>query len=1176
MQHLQWRRICTRCLCGPVICLTTSVTLLFIHSVAFAQQLPQTKLYATSPTGGKVGTTFELKVTNGADMESLSRLVFNHPGITAVPKTQAANGKPTPVANTFMVTIAPNVPVGLYEVRAVGLYGMSNPRTFMVGQHAESAEEEANNNAETANETNLNTTINGTISGAADIDCFKFTGNKGQRVVFDLHAARIDSQLRAAMEVFGPSGRRLKFSRKVIRQDPHAVLILPESGEYQVKIYDFTYRGGPDYFYRFSIHTTPYIEYVLPLAGQPGTTGTFTLYGHNLPGGQSAGTSLNGVPLQKMTVSIPVPQKISQLEAAYTLYPYESTIDGFEYVFRGSNGHSNPVFIHFAQSPVAIEKEPNNSPETAQPVKIPVDFSGQFQQNGDIDFVTFTAKANETYYIDVIGHRGGSSADPYLTLDRITKDDKGVEKVQRIATQDDTAAPRLRRNTFNPFLIGSDDPVYRFKVPADGTYRVSIRDRYFESRGGPRLYYRLAIRKANPDFRLVVLPETPPRANNQPTTTGSIALRKGENIGVRVTIFRRDGFQGAVDIRAEGLPPGVICKGASIGPGVSETTLIFSTTENAADWSGLIKVVGQAKINDPEKVQAVATAEAAVKSADAALPKLRQNNQKTMDALKKAQSILEQAKAALAKKPKDKNLAKKVAAAQAAVTKATQAANQAKSALAAGEKRAADARSAVKKAEAERVKSIRTVQHEARPGTIVWSGSNQVASVSRIAHSLGLSVISEKAPFQVTTDVFRVEANQGRQILIPIKLVKRNGFDNTVNMTFQGMPQNTNITLQNKNIPKGKDSELLQILVKPNAKVGVYTLYLKTQGQVSYRRNLDRLKRAEDQQKIAAKNATDAAAKLKTATQVSTAAAKKAATDAARAKTTATALATAQKNATAAAALVKTRAAAKVKADQALAKAQAAVKAAQAKALAAKKALEKDPKNKALANAKVAADKALAVAIAAEKNAATAKTNADKALADAQKANLAATTALQAAEKANATAQATAKASKLASDKAAAATKAASDASKAATAAKSAADRELAAAKKAAASKTITIFPPSTPIVLVIKEGAATLTATVPNGGALKIGKKIDVKVTLKRINGFTGPVKLSLPLPPNVTGLTAPEVTIPADKTSGTLSISAAGNATTGTLANMVVRATMDFNGKAAVDAPITLKVSK
>ena len=69
----------------------------------------------------------------------------------------------------------------------------------------------------------------------------------------------------------------------------------------------------------------------------------------------------------------------------------------------------------------------------------------------------------------------------------------------------------------------------------------------------------------------------------------------------------------------------------------------------------------------------------------------------------------------------------------------------------------------------------------------------------------------------------------------------------------------------------------------------------------------------------------------------------------------------------------------------------------------------------------------------------------------------------------------------------------------------------------------------------------------------------------------------LTLPLPPGITDLKAAAVTIAADKTEGVLSIAAGPKATEGGLANMVVRAKMQYDGREAlVDQPITIKVAK
>src|SRR5690349_15522689 len=98
--------------------------------------LPVTQLFAISPTGGKQGTTVELTITAGADLDGVDRLYFSHPGITAVRKLaplKPLQTVPDPLPNEFSVTIAADVPPGMYDVRAIGTFGMSNPRFFVVG-----------------------------------------------------------------------------------------------------------------------------------------------------------------------------------------------------------------------------------------------------------------------------------------------------------------------------------------------------------------------------------------------------------------------------------------------------------------------------------------------------------------------------------------------------------------------------------------------------------------------------------------------------------------------------------------------------------------------------------------------------------------------------------------------------------------------------------------------------------------------------------------------------------------------------------------------------------------------------------------------------------------------------------------------------------------------------------
>src|SRR5262249_31152158 len=144
------------------------------------------RLYTIIPGGAKVGSTVELTFT-GLDTDYPEQLRFGHPGIKAEPvqPTETPDPKkPAPQVTKFKVSVAPDVPVGAYDVRLVGKFGVSNPRTFVVGDLAEVMEKEPNNDVEQAQRVDLNSTINGSMTNPTDVDYYVFKGTKGQRVVF--------------------------------------------------------------------------------------------------------------------------------------------------------------------------------------------------------------------------------------------------------------------------------------------------------------------------------------------------------------------------------------------------------------------------------------------------------------------------------------------------------------------------------------------------------------------------------------------------------------------------------------------------------------------------------------------------------------------------------------------------------------------------------------------------------------------------------------------------------------------------------------------------------------------------------------------------------------------------------------------------------------------------------
>lgn len=1438
-------------------------------------QLPQTRIYALFPQGAQAGQSVDVSITNGTDLDELDTMLFSHPGITAE-HTSASN---------FKVTVAPNVPPGIYDARVHGLFGTSNPRCFVVGNRPEVVETEANNTREQAQVVEVGTVVNARSNSAADVDFYKFTGKKGQRVLAECSAIRIDSRFHGELRLYSAAGRRLGRSIALERRfDPLLDVTLPANGEYFIRVSDFVYAGSNDYGYRLTIHDGPHIDFVMPPAGVPGSTAKYTLFGRNLPGSQPAGIAADGRELQKLDVQITLPNTPDQLQPGNTAFAREAVVDGGRYVFNGSNGLSNAVTVAFAPRAAGLETEPNNEAAESQKITIPAELGGQFQSRGDVDRFEFEAKAGQIFWVETFAQRLGSLADPYLMVEQVTKTDDGTETIKRLATVDDDGTTAIS----TLFETNHDDVTWRFAVPADGLYRLVLQDRFGESRGAADFHYHLAIREEQLDYRLAVIPPAPLQNATNGYQIWSLGLRKGDNLHVQVAAIRRHGFKGVIDLMAEDLPAGVTCPGASIDGNSTSATLVFTAAEDVKPGTWPIRVVGQAHIDSPAAVAAVTAAEAALKKSVDGLPALQTALDKTVDPLKKAEDarkaadavaktdadtakkatdaktaadkkladaqaaqktaddaktaadkVLADAKTAVANAVKALDAAKKeldqdkenqglkdkVAAAEktktdadAAVTvadtagkeaatkaaAAKTAADQAKTeadnvtkALAAatakakqtadalakavtahdqaqaafkkaddakkaGDTAIADGKKAIEDARKAQAAAARDVTHPVRTATIVWNGSNVLSATTRLSRELMLSVLDEVSPFQVTTDVFREDLSHNRQILIPVKLTKRNGFNADVQLTFQNIPKNVQVqnpkiakdpeaekalkaatdaatkanaeatktttelnaanaallkaqqerdaekkkladaqtaeqttnqekTTADKNVTdaqakvdaaikavadakaaadKDKDNQelvkavtvaekaktdadaalkvtqdaqkaadakqkaaqavtkaatdslaakekvvtdtqadvtkksaaktaadtakaatdakvkeakatqtaetLVRVFVPNNVAEGTYTLYMMSQGAVPYSRNPARVGRSKTKQ-------VEAVAALTAATTAAKAAATAATTATNELNAANQALKTAQQQSaaektklTAAQAAEQKATQEKAAADKAVTDAQAKVDAAAKAVVDAKAAADKDKENQDLAKAVQAAEKTKTDSDAALKTSQDAQKAAADKLTAAQAATKATTESVAAKDKAVTDTQADV-ATKTAAKTAADTAKTAADAKvKEVTAAKTAADNELKAATTAAAVKNVNVFAPSTPIVISVRKGGFTLAAAVPDGGNLKRGQKIEIKVTVTRINGFTGPVTVNLASPPGTVGLSSQPVTIAAEEKEATLVVSAAGDATEGAIANLVVRGTADWNGPSSADIAAAIKVAK
>ncbi len=540
---------------------------------AAAQQLPVPILKSVFPAGAKQDSSLEIDI-NGGGLEEPQKLYFSHPGITAQLVSDPAK---TPAR--FKVTVAPGVPVGDYDIRCIAKLGISNPRTFSVGDRTEIKESEPNNLPDKANHVELNTLVNGRVDPAEDVDWFVFSAKKGQRVLIECRAQRIDSRLDGALSLFTAEGKSLAVSQdeniRDQKRDPLIDFEIPADGDYFVKFTDFMFNGSSENFYRLNIGTQPYVDFITPSGAKPGSTTEITFYGRNLPGGEKTDLVVNGHPLEKATRQIQIPAEAdSELHFSELMRPSLSRIDGIEVRIAGDNGVSNAKILSFSSVPEMLEVEPNNTPSEAQRLTIPSAVTGRFAGPKDIDQFVFSAKKDEKFTIDISSQRLGSPADPGMEISG--PDGKMIASIQDFNEN----IGSLR------FPTSTSDIVHEFTAPKDGDYTLCLEHLYQEVQGGAQYQYRLQIQpKQTPDFRIACVPA-------HDTRIDSHAIYQGGRQRLDILAWQMNGQTQPITVEARNLPPGVSCEPITIGPGMKSGALVLTAEPGAPLGEAEIEVVG--------------------------------------------------------------------------------------------------------------------------------------------------------------------------------------------------------------------------------------------------------------------------------------------------------------------------------------------------------------------------------------------------------------------------------------------------------------------------------------------------------------------------------------------------------------------------------------------------------
>jgi hypothetical protein len=588
-------------------------------SQALYGQLPHAGLTWIFPAGGRPGDQVEVQV-GGVDLDDARRIDFSHPAITAVPKMSGPDpvlGRQRPEPGRFVVSIEDCVPPGVYEARVVGRYGISNARAFLVEDRPHQVAPDAPATPASALEIPLDTWIDSRCR-PGQVDHFKVALQAGQRVVIDCWAQRIDSALDAKLVVENSRGVVLAASRDRWRRDPLVDFRAPENDHYIIKVRDVVYAGGEPYGYRLLVSTAPYLDFVFPPAGLAGATGTFTVHGYNLPSGTEPvvpqpAAGKDGFELASIQIPLPV---TGSGQAAPGWSVATAGLETYLFRIHRDGAFSNAVPVGLATVPVVIEAEGNDRPTESQVLSRPCEVAGQFYPEGDVDWFQFQAAKGEAIWIEIISERLGLPTDPHLLVQHVELDATGATSQQEDLHDVDDWGGGVGGPGFDR---PSRDPALLFVAPADGSFRLLVRDLEGTATAQPRNVYRLVIRPPSPDFLLACTLKQPVEDDPQKPRTWNPVLRRGGMLALRFAALRREGFADEIRLTAENLPAGVSCCPAVIPPGMSDGILVLQASDDAAVWEGPVEIVGTARVGE-QSIRRTAFAASLLRDGDTQIP----------------------------------------------------------------------------------------------------------------------------------------------------------------------------------------------------------------------------------------------------------------------------------------------------------------------------------------------------------------------------------------------------------------------------------------------------------------------------------------------------------------------------------------------------------------------------
>lgn len=536
-----------------------------IQASPAAAQTGYPMLMSLAPTALQAGTSGTASLASRYALDGATAVLVSGSGVTgrAVPEPEPAAaqpaaqpaGKPKPKESlTVVLEAAADAVPGVRDLRVVTPLGVSTVGQLLVVRDPVVVESPPaaggaaalppGGAAPHAQEVPLPAAVCGAISKAEEVDRYRFRVEPGTALGFNVWCMRLEDRVHDLQQhadpilvVRDPRGAIVAASDNEFRGDPALWHAFREGGEHTLEIRDVRYLGNPHWTYCIEISSRPIVQTVFPLAVAAGA----------VPPLAPLGLGTRETLAARLADPRPAPAGLAEL----TL-----TIDEL--------GRQRQRLVLAADGVGGEVAGDNDTVALAAAIAVPTAFNGLLERPGDVDCFAFEARKGQRYDLGVFAARLGAETDAHLRI----LDAKGGQ----LALSDDVTIGKRRL---------SDAAIEGWTAPADGRFVAEVRDLHL--RGGERFVYALEVRESRPWFELFADTD---KTLVAPGTAGVLFVRA----------VRHNGFNGAIQLAVEDLPPGVTASCGRILPGKEQDgCIVFAAPSAAGPLAAPIRIRGSGR-----------------------------------------------------------------------------------------------------------------------------------------------------------------------------------------------------------------------------------------------------------------------------------------------------------------------------------------------------------------------------------------------------------------------------------------------------------------------------------------------------------------------------------------------------------------------------------------------------